>query len=279
MKIDVTRQVMVEQIVEVDISELTKEEFMALDPAIMADAYFELKKQAAGSSSVSLLNLDSATTHRKGVKVGKTSKYHFVSYATRDKSWKTTIPKNSNRSVGDELIAACLVDLMLDSIGDTVRPRNADEFSEVEQRLRELKDAGFVDIDQIVNASREKRKPRTSKKISKYQRVTKTNANDKWRARMDTESKRINIGTYDTELEAAIAGDLYLDSLGNAMRNRRRNRDRFPEVGDQANIDAFIRKYKPDYVKTVRDDRYESEWHRKQREKRNVHIIPDEIPF
>ncbi len=68
-----------------------------------------------------------------GTKVGKTSKYHYV-YFTDNKYIASVTIKGKKIIVGqyeDELQAALIIDVYLDSINDQKRPRNRHEFPEI----------------------------------------------------------------------------------------------------------------------------------------------------
>ena len=70
-----------------------------------------------------------------GKKKGKTSKYHYVHFSTKDSCWKSAMKINGiSKFIGmfdDEREAGYEVDKFLDSINDTNRPRNRDEFQEI----------------------------------------------------------------------------------------------------------------------------------------------------
>lgn len=64
----------------------------------------------------------------KGIKVGKSSKYHYTYFDSTYKCWKTN---DERRSYKDEVLAALGADTYLDRIGDEKRPRNRDNFPEI----------------------------------------------------------------------------------------------------------------------------------------------------
>ncbi len=77
-----------------------------------------------------------------GTKVGKTSKYHYV-YFTDNKYIASVTIKGKKVIVGafdDEDHAAHIIDLYLDRIDDTQRPRNRDEHPEIMELYLSQKD-------------------------------------------------------------------------------------------------------------------------------------------
>jgi len=71
-----------------------------------------------------------------GFKYGTTSKYHYVCYNKQVKvnPWNAVVKikgKNQSKFFKTEMEAALAIDIQLDYLGDTKRPRNRDEFPEV----------------------------------------------------------------------------------------------------------------------------------------------------
>ncbi len=77
------------------------------------------------------------THNRKvGINNGKTSKYHYVYFYKATQKWRASLHAKGHGyfcvEFEDEARAAFEVDVYLDSINDTKRPRNRDEFPEIQ---------------------------------------------------------------------------------------------------------------------------------------------------
>jgi hypothetical protein len=81
-----------------------------------------------------------------GRKAGKTSKYHYVHWNTKNQQWRAAVKiLNKTNLVGsfnpdDEKRAAFAIDSFLDGFGDVKRPRNRDEHPEIMEMYNDSKD-------------------------------------------------------------------------------------------------------------------------------------------
>ncbi len=70
-----------------------------------------------------------------GAKIGKTSKYHYVSLNRKSSRWIASLKMKGSsihvKSFDSEIETALAVDAYLDKIDDQLRPRNRNEFHEV----------------------------------------------------------------------------------------------------------------------------------------------------
>lgn len=143
MKVTVTKEV------EVDISTLCSKELLKLDKQVLADALIEAHALLGGVQAVETVkatpSMDeyrtTATTTTKSVKraigkkIGNTSKYHYVFWSSTQNKWvgrvKADDKVNHVGTFHNEIECAKAVDICLDKIKDSRRPRNRDEFKEV----------------------------------------------------------------------------------------------------------------------------------------------------
>ncbi len=138
---------------EIEVTKLTAEDIEMLDVTTLKTIVKELlhKPSVKPSKPVSNTNthprttkavtanptatLNSFITKKKsngiptGTNSGISSKYHYVYFDNTTKKYSTTFNKKSYES---ELLAAIAADATLDARNDTKRPRNRDEFIEIE---------------------------------------------------------------------------------------------------------------------------------------------------
>lgn len=134
--------------VEIEVSSLDEPELLLLTKKVLVGEVLELRQallDATTSLPITPLTFDiddkkepaemapkGSSGSRIGQKVGKTSKYHYVYKLRRNKKWMASIADKLLYAGCYEIEAALAVDAYLDAMGDTKRPRNRDEFSDIE---------------------------------------------------------------------------------------------------------------------------------------------------
>ena len=119
--------------IQTDISMITEQDLIHLSQIQLKELCLSLINSLSHTktSPTPVKMLKSSPIHHKlGIKRGKTSIYHYVDRVGNKYRARVTIKEKTHHlgSFINEVDAALAVDSYLDSIGDTQRPRNRDEF-------------------------------------------------------------------------------------------------------------------------------------------------------
>lgn len=142
-----TMEVIVSRPTSVKISQLTLNDLLSMDKDQLSSFAYGLIKmlevQTPTDTSTEALKAvpinppPRNSDGQLGIKRGKSSLYHYVCFSKRDNKFVAQLREGKKCiSIGrftDEKDAAVAVDLHLDYIGDTKRPRNRDEFPEIKK--------------------------------------------------------------------------------------------------------------------------------------------------